>query len=252
LILAFQSQHASSDTVQAGSIPESGHRHGTMGGNSPSGSMGGMLDSLLKKSSGSMDPNGNIVTRRVEEGICKDCSILRGRAALTNEDGQTISIGSGVYLHHIGLLPNKMALSPQIVKSSCPSGLSGPRVGSLPDMLFVQGVENFTTWYTAPDGSINSGYYAPNDGWRMTMEVVNYKLEKRNVYITLDYDYLPGKPETSAHVSYVSVTSKWYERYSLTDRLLTSSIRVSRTGTGPADGRWIQRQGRWTDIHQWQ
>jgi hypothetical protein len=113
-----------------------------------------------------------------------------------------------MYLHHIGFLPNKMSMSPQIVRSTC-SGLASipmPGMGGLPDMLFVQGVENFTTWYTAPDGSMNSGYYAPNDGWGMIMEVINYKPEKRNVYISMEYDYVPGRPEALAKVSYVSVT----------------------------------------------
>ena len=162
----------------------------------------------MMQSEFSMDPNGNTIMRKINGGICKDCTILRGRAALTDEEGRTISIGSGMYLHHIGLLPNKMTLSPQIVKPTCPDGLFGPKLGSLPDMLFVQGVENFTTWYTAPDGSINSGYYAPNDGWNTIMEVVNYNPEKRNVYITFDYEYLPGKPQSTARVSYVSVTGK--------------------------------------------
>jgi hypothetical protein len=152
-----------------------------------------------------MDPDGNTITRQVHDGICKDCTILRGRAGLTDQTGEVLSIGSGLYLHHIGVLPNKMSLSPQIVQTTCPSFLGLPQMG-LPDMLFVQGVENFTTWYTAEDGSINSGYYAPTDGWGMIMEVVNYKPVAKDVYISFDYDYVPGKPERRAKVSYVSVT----------------------------------------------
>lgn len=60
-------------------------------------------------------------------------------------------------------------------------------------------------------GSMNSGYYAPKDGWGMIMEVVNYKPEKRNVYISTDYEYLPGKPETTAKISYVSVTGIYFK-----------------------------------------
>lgn len=86
---------------------------------------------------------------------------MKGRIALTDEKGDTISIGSGVYLHHIGFLPNQMSMSPQIVSSSCKlGGAPVPGLGGLPDMLFVQGVENFTTWYTAPDGR----YAQPESG----------------------------------------------------------------------------------------
>ena len=63
----------------------------------------GSIQGILKKAPGlSMDPAGTTILRRIKKGICKDCSVLRGRVALTDKDGNTISIGSGVYLHHIG------------------------------------------------------------------------------------------------------------------------------------------------------
>jgi hypothetical protein len=168
------------------------------------------LQGFLKNMPGlRMDPGGTTVLRRIKKGICKDCSVLRGRVALTDRDGKTISIGSGVYLHHIGFLPDKMGLSPQLVKSNCP-GSSGSARGymGLPNMLFVQGIENFTTWYTTPNGKPDSGFYATSDIYSMIAEVINYKNTKRDVYITVDYEFVPGKPPKDASIAYASVTGK--------------------------------------------
>jgi hypothetical protein len=157
-----------------------------------------------------MDPAGTTILRRINKGICKDCSVLRGRVALTDKDGDTISIGSGVYLHHIGFLPGKIGGSPQVVQSNCPGSKTGAKsyMRGLPNMLFVQGVENFTTWYTTPTGNLNSGFYANSDTYSMIAEIINYKPEKQSVYITVDYEYLPGKPKVDAAISYISVTGK--------------------------------------------
>jgi len=172
------------------------------------GELGNMLQGILKSAPGiSMDPGGTTVLRRIKKGICKDCSVLRGRVALTDQDGKTISIGSGVYLHHIGFLPGNIGSSPQVVRSNC-GGSSGSAKSymGLPNMLFVQGIENFTTWYTTPTGNLDSGFYANSDTYSMIAEIVNYKSEKQTVYITVDYEFVPGKPKKDAAISYLSVT----------------------------------------------
>lgn len=169
----------------------------------------GTVQDILKKTPGiSMDPGGTTILRRIKKGICKDCSVLRGRVALTDKDGNTISIGSGVYLHHIGFLPAKIGGSPQVVRSNCGStgGKAKSYMGGLPNMLFVQGVENFTTWYTSPTGDLDSGFYANSDTYSMIAEIINYKAEKQAVYITVDYEFVPGKPKKDAAISYISVT----------------------------------------------
>jgi len=179
------------------------------------GDLSNTLQGILKNAPGiSMDPGGTTVLRRIKKGICKDCSVLRGRVALTDKDGNTISIGSGVYLHHIGFLPGKIASSPQVVRSNCggSSGSTRSYMG-LPNMLFVQGIENFTTWYTSPTGNLDSGFYANSDTYSMIAEIVNYKSEKQSVYITVDYEFVPGKPKKDAAISYLSVTGKLFIRF---------------------------------------
>jgi hypothetical protein len=178
----------------------------------------GSVEDILKTTPGlSMDPAGTTILRRIKKGICKDCSVLRGRVALTDSDGNTISIGSGVYLHHIGFLPAKISGSPQVVSSNCggSGGAAKSYMRGLPNMLFVQGVENFTTWYTTPTGNLDSGFYANSDTYSMIAEIINYKPEKQSVYITVDYEFVPGKPKIDAAISYISVTGKLLVVYSV-------------------------------------
>src|SRR4051812_45579048 len=50
---------------------------------------------------GTMDPDGRQIGGPVREGICKECTVLRARAEITDATGKAMSIGSGLYLHHI-------------------------------------------------------------------------------------------------------------------------------------------------------
>jgi len=218
------------------------------------GSMGS-IQNILKNAPGlSMDPAGTTILRRIKQGICQDCSVLRGRVALTDKEGSTISIGSGVYLHHIGFLPGKIGGSPQVVRSNC-GGATGPKgYMGLPNMLFVQGVENFTTWYTTPTGNLNSGFYANSDTYSMIAEIINYKPEKQSVYITVDYEFVPGKPKVDAAISYISVTGCSAPRPSSPGAApfgftveKGKSTRVSQKMTVVRDGTFLSMRGHMHD-----
>jgi hypothetical protein len=126
-----------------------------------------------------------------------------------------MGIGSGVYLHHIVLSPRQPKTIPdpwgackgvnlQGLTSALPAGV---RLPSLNSFLIVQGVENFTTWYTTKDGSFDSGFQLPADkkGQVLTGEFVNYNKAAQDVYLTMEYDYVPGIVGGDAFMSLLSV-----------------------------------------------
>lgn len=148
------------------------------------------------------DPNSFSLAGKVEEGICKNCTILRATAQLTNEAGKGVSIGSGLYLHHI-VMTSKGGDAPRPGTFGRCAQLPGVRpaydLSKIPginramgSMLLAQAIENFTTWYTTGDGKFDSGFHAGNYPYILSAEVVNYKPEEQKVFITVDYDYVPG------------------------------------------------------------
>jgi hypothetical protein len=148
---------------------------------------------------GAMDPDGLRIGGPVKDGICQDCTILRARAEVTDVTGKALSIGSGIYLHHIVMASTQSKNIPKIFgacanppKSSESSrererGLGQGRI------VFAQGVENFTTTYTTNDAQFNSGYHTSKGPYVLVAEVVNYKDAEIPVYISVDYEYVPGK-----------------------------------------------------------
>jgi hypothetical protein len=69
------------------------------------------------------------------------------------------------------------------------------------------GVDEFTTWYTTPDGSMDSGYYiAPNRTLAVQAEVVNYRAVEQKVYLTMDVEYLPKKVGRDSLSTLLTVT----------------------------------------------
>jgi hypothetical protein len=85
--------------------------------------------------------------------------------------------------------------------------------------LLAQAIENFTTWYTTGDGKFDSGFHAGNNPYTLSAEVVNYKPEEQKVYITVDYDYVPGTVGSNVGMMFASANG-WYKT-SLNSKLMT-------------------------------
>jgi hypothetical protein len=164
-----------------------------------------------------MDPQGHLISMMPTDGICKDCTILVGKADITLEDGTRADIKDGLYLHHI-LAFDTTKRAPDFV-SLCPkpksgkSSIFGGLGGLLPAMklppLFLGGAVNeYTVWYTTPDGKEDSGYYISKNGGKIWIqsEVVTYKKTAEQVYMTLDLEYLPGKVGRDALFTLLLVT----------------------------------------------
>jgi hypothetical protein len=183
-----------------------------------------------------MDPDGFPFGKTLDGGLCTDCTMLAGKADVVFENGTRADIANGVYLHHV---VSSLAGKPTTQwVSTCPAGqtpdltkLLGAAGGSLDKLLpagtdgskidlskldlaklrggagFVGGaVDEFTDYYTTPDGKFPSGYYIPT-GIKATMsgEIINYLKEPQQVYIQFDMEYLPGRVGTEAVKAAVSV-----------------------------------------------
>jgi hypothetical protein len=157
---------------------------------------------------GKMDPDGRQIGGPVQDGICKECTILKARAEITDATGKAMSIGSGLYLHHIvvaasqsknvsrvfGQCANSPPKDSKAASGGPPRGLGQGRI------VFAQGVENFTTLYTTKDGQFNSGYHTGKGNYVMVAEVINLP-----VYISVDYEYVPGINGQDANMAILNV-----------------------------------------------
>jgi hypothetical protein len=74
-------------------------------------------------------------------------------------------------------------------------------------MLFLGGGhDGSNVRYSAPDLKVKSGYYINNNSFAMTADIVNYNNEKKEIYVTYDIEYLPGRIGTDAVSTLLSVT----------------------------------------------
>jgi hypothetical protein len=72
----------------------------------------------------------------------------------------------------------------------------------------VQGEDNGDSAiiYTATNGTFNSGFYiGPNDQFLINSDLVNYNAEAKDVYVTMDIEYVPGKVGLEAFPNLLSV-----------------------------------------------
>lgn len=62
--------------------------------------------------------------------------------------------------------------------------------------VFVgQGDEGTATSFFAKDSSVKTGYFiGTKDTFSMLAEVVNYEKKEQEVYVTIDYEYIPNVP----------------------------------------------------------
>jgi hypothetical protein len=168
---------------------------------------------------GNMDPDGHRIGGPVKDGICQDCTVLKARAEITDATGKAMSIGSGLYLHHIVVAAaqskNVSRVFGQCANSapqaSQASTAGGPPRGGLGQgrIVFAQGVENFTTLYTTKDGQFNSGYHTGKGPYTLVAEVISYKDTDLPVYISVDYEYVPGIVGQDANMAILNVNGRY-------------------------------------------
>lgn len=116
---------------------------------------------------------------------CEDCGLTLMQAGLEYADGTVANTDSGAWLHHIVLLMN----GPNRKDVMCPF-TPGQR-------FFSSGNERMMITYTDLENKkINSVYpMRKADSVFMQLELMNLKEEKKDVYITIDYEYMDKIPQ---------------------------------------------------------
>jgi hypothetical protein len=197
-----------------------------------------------------MDPNGFPFTRTMDGGFCTDCTVLAAKVDIVFENGTRADIANGVYLHHLVAMttgktqPSWVSMCPgNSSRPTLSSGLGGLAGGLKLDSLpggagFVGGaVDEFTDYFTTPDGKINSGYYIPvNSKAMMSGEVINYLKESQTVYIRLDLEWVPGKQGTDAiktplNVEGCDFTHQAFKNGGDKGKIISQDFTVTKDGT---------------------
>ncbi|KAE9970644.1 hypothetical protein EG328_006128 [Venturia inaequalis] len=158
-----------------------------------------------------IDPNSDTQATMLG-GICKECMVLAAKMETSDKTGQKIGITEGIYTHHFITIDMGRNQVPNPVKSTCPpkSASAKPADHShgrrqLPDIatsgLFGAGMSVFVgkgneagrSVFASTNNTVKSGFYVSGkDKMYMTAELVNYEPEDRDIYVMIDYEYIPS------------------------------------------------------------
>jgi hypothetical protein len=128
---------------------------------------------------------------------CQGCTYTYIRADMVYKDGISANIANGAYMHHITLTsggkPGMQGLRGleglrQSLQGSNPKSIDLANLGFNP--FFLIGNERLPL--TFPNAGV---YLAKNASITLSVQLQNFEKEPKDVYIDLDYDYLPGQPE---------------------------------------------------------
>ncbi|TLD18682.1 hypothetical protein E2P81_ATG11592 [Venturia nashicola] len=161
------------------------------------------------------------------------CNLLVAQAGLEYANGTEASMANGSWLHHIVVL----ATGPGRKDTVCPM-LPGER-------FFSSGNERTPTSFgDVVEKKVKSTFpIDDSDGFQAEIELMNMTNEPRSVYLTIDYEYIPGpKPEgwktakamwldvTNCGISYVRPPSK--QDFQLKSSIWTSPYGGEMLGVG--------------------
>jgi hypothetical protein len=170
-----------------------------------------------------LDREGNIIMRTLNDGFCKNCTVLAVKTDLVYEDGTRVDISNGVYVHHavsfdlawremvnwINLCPieNQMLKDIELLSYLPPSFKT-------PFSIFGNAaVDEFQQWFASPDKSVEqAGYYiGDEDHFMMQAEMINYTKEQKQIFVQFDYEYLYGKIGRESTQSIMSTNGKSFK-----------------------------------------
>jgi hypothetical protein len=158
-----------------------------------------------------LDPSSDTLSGLLT-GFCQDCMVLQANMETSNKLGEKEGVTEGVYTHHFVTVDIGRPQIPNPVTTKCngfdlaalmggASGASSPAapksgLGSMFSMpavsvLIGKGNEEGASVFFAPNTTVKSGFYlSKSDKIYMTAELVNYKPVDRDIYISMEYEYI--------------------------------------------------------------
>jgi hypothetical protein len=172
---------------------------------------------------------GDLLTMKYMDPPCKECMVLYGHTSIVTKDGQMSTISNGTYLHHTATLiagPGRpldwTGGGFNCRKGEMPS-LGGPgggkgigfrqrmahsigKRGIFPGLkLFLVGLnDNGGNRFTDKSGQFKSGYHINKYDKMMTeFEVMNYLPVKKEIYLAVEVEYIPGLSKEYKDVEFI-------------------------------------------------
>jgi hypothetical protein len=177
-----------------------------------------------------LDPNSDTPGGAIEPP-CKDCTVYKAMANFAYKDGKQADVANGVYTHHIILadLSGKMQLGMPVNPPKCANGAV---ISSIPPMggmgpkpagtdaakpaaagmagmnhghskrqigmsVFIGGggsMGSGNPFSARPGSAVKSGYWIGKGGrMQLTSEIVNYDPIEKDLYLTIEMEWTPGK-----------------------------------------------------------
>jgi hypothetical protein len=185
-----------------------------------------------------LDPNSDAIGSMISPP-CSDCTILKAIANLAFADGKIAGVTDGVYSHHIIVLqngrrqlPNPVAPPSGCLNNLVSSGLSGlsalakgtnghvySKRQDLPEWMesFIpkstvlaggggQGGSGSALAVPETVSKVRSGAYVGMlDTFQFSSETINYDPTPKDIYLILDFEWVPGKVDELHEVGMGSV-----------------------------------------------
>ena len=138
-----------------------------------------------------MDKGGTGYQYMVDDDFPRDITALETFSEVVDEKFKRVDIQDGIYNHHNVFMDFASAPAPAMTcENMKPTGQ--PKMS-----VFMAGAtETGYLTYAAVNNKLKSGYYLSKDRNMLNMiDVINYNNQERDVYISAEIEYLPGKPQ---------------------------------------------------------
>ena len=122
--------------------------------------------------------------------------VLAAQATISDKNGLSSNIGSGVYTHHIIMTDRGRKPVPNPVAMKCgPFNLNGNIPMGNVSVFLGKGDELDGKVFAANSDTVKSGFHIGKmDRINFAAEVVNYNDFDKDVYLRLEYEYITGRP----------------------------------------------------------
>ncbi|KAF2670695.1 hypothetical protein BT63DRAFT_438319 [Microthyrium microscopicum] len=148
-----------------------------------------------------LDPQGNTWYSQAAN-FPTDISVLASKINVADINGKPLGVKDGVYNHHTVVADAQKAPNAFV---ACPGKSAA---GSVPVAILASaGEEGGQYKFTTDDPKFSGGYYlGKGDRVALFAEIVNYANTTRDVYTTLDMEYVEGKTQYEVSAEAISVT----------------------------------------------